>query len=300
MNTAEWPLAVFTLAIQMAAGMMVLSELARLAAGEAARRLSAGRDAACFVLGAVGMLISLAHLGNPLHSPFAILHVGQSWLSREILCTALFVGTLAALTAIRYVPMVTRIAPVAGRLLPLVTALSCLIGVMTVHAMAGVYMLVTVPAWNSPSTLVNFFGAAVLLGSLGLGVLACLGWNMGGPEQDDVGSRRVVAIILAGVLVGLGLKFIEVPLDLLAGAAQNARGESIVSVLSEIGWPLFVLRLALPVLAVLVSAAVLIPAFKGARTGLSVPSAGVALVFGLAGEILGRLIFYSTHILIGL
>lgn len=300
MNTAEWPLAVFTLVVQMAAGMMVLSELARLTAGASAKRLFAGRDAVCFALGAAGMLISLAHLGYPLHSPFTIFHVSQSWLSREVLCTGVFVATLAALAAIRYVPPLTRALPFITKIVPLITVASCLIGLATVYAMARVYMLVTVPAWNSPSTLLNFFGAAFLLGALGLGLLTCFNWNMSVPEGKEGRGGWVIATILLGLALGLGLKFLEIPFDVLAGAQQNARGESIMSILATIGMPIFALRLILPILAAAVVARVLIPAFQGEGTGLSAPMATFALIFGMTGELLGRLIFYSTHILMGL
>ncbi|PKU26549.1 dimethyl sulfoxide reductase anchor subunit family protein [Telmatospirillum siberiense] len=300
MNTAEWPLAVFTLVVQMAAGMMVLSELARMRAGAAAKRLFAGRDIVCFALGAVGMLISLAHLGNPLHSPFTIFHLGQSWLSREVLCTGLFVATLAVLVAVRVFPPLTRTIPFLARLVPLITVLSCLAGLATVYAMARVYMLVTVPAWNSPSTLLNFFGAAFLLGSLGIGLLASVNWTVSVPADEKGPGNWVIATILLGLALGLGLKFAEIPFDLLAGAQHNARGESILTILSDIGMPVFALRLVLPVLASALFLRVLIPAFKRDGNGLSAPLAVFALFFGMAGEFLGRLIFYSTHILMGL
>lgn len=295
MDIAEWPLVAFTVVIQMAAGLLILSELACLAGGGVAKRLLFRREVLCFLLGAVGMLISLGHLGNPFHSPFTILNAGTSWLSREILCTSFFVGTLAVLSFTRYRAAFAAFSPI-------VAAVSCLAGLATIFVMARVYMIVTVPSWNTPATMLNFLGTALLLGSLAAGLLACLRWSRTtGTSTGEQGSfGRTIGLILFGTVLGLGLKFIEIPLDLLAGAQTNARGISGISALLAAGLPLLVTRLVLPVLAAALFVWAMAGAFKKGAAGLPTVVTTSALVFALAGEVIGRFFFYSMHVLVGL
>lgn len=295
MDIAEWPLVAFTVVLQMAAGLLIVSELACLAGGAVAKRLLFRREILGFLLGVVGMLISLGHLGNPLHSPFTILNVGTSWLSREILCTSFFVGTLAALSFTRYRPAYAAYSPI-------VAAVSCLAGLATLFVMAKVYMIVTVSSWNTPATMLNFLGTALLLGSLASGLLACLRWGtVGASSTDEQGSRgRMIGLILFGTVLGLGLKFVEIPLDLLAGAQANARGISGISALLAAGLPLFVVRLMLPVAGTALFAWAMAGAFRKGTAGLSTVGTISALVFALAGEVIGRFFFYGMHVLVGL
>ncbi len=82
-------LTLFSICLQAAVGIMVFAAIGKLLNKDAifknAMMAAAG-------LGIIGMLASLLHLGRPLVAFMAIYQVGSSWLSREILFTALFVG----------------------------------------------------------------------------------------------------------------------------------------------------------------------------------------------------------------
>src|SRR5208282_3159384 len=102
------------------------------------------------------LAFSFAHLGTPMHSPFALFNLAHSWLSREILCTSIFLACLVALTVSRHVAAFRAFAGPVG-------VAAFLAGLVTVYVMSRVYTIVTVPAWNSPATLLDFVSAALLL-----------------------------------------------------------------------------------------------------------------------------------------
>ena len=107
----EFPLVFFTLLVQMAVGMVLVGKC--VLGNEADRALREGvrrQNVAALLLFAVAVVISFVHLGTPLHAPFTLLHVMQSWLSREILMIGLvglallwLLGAAAALTIVRLV-----------------------------------------------------------------------------------------------------------------------------------------------------------------------------------------------------
>ncbi|MDR3538449.1 MAG: dimethyl sulfoxide reductase anchor subunit [Acetobacteraceae bacterium] len=292
MFSADWPLVVFTLLVQMAVGLVIVSELASLAGGAGAKHLLVHRDIASLVLGALGLLVSFAHLGSPMHSPYAILNLAHSWLSREILCTGLFLGCVFALTVARRVP---AFAALSG----LLATLAGLMGVVTVFAMSKVYAIVTVPAWNSPATFLNFLGSALLLGTLASGLLASFRWAGAGNAATSASLARVTLVLLLFVALGLAAKFVEIPFSLIGGMAENARGVSAVSAVLADGIGLFVLRI---VLLVAGSALFVYVAVLAMRSGMAMlPAIGAcAFLLTLAGEVLGRAEFFRMHVLFGL
>jgi anaerobic dimethyl sulfoxide reductase subunit C (anchor subunit) len=287
MSTTEWPLVVFTLLVQTAAGLVVLAEIAALAGGAAARDLLKYCEACCLGLGVVGLAVSFAHLGAPLHSPYALLNIAHSWLSREIAVTSLFLAVLVVLVAARF----GRPA-LAGPL----AALAAVLGVATVFVMSRVYTIVTVPAWDSPATVVNFAGTALLLGALAAGALLSFRWAT---AEAAAPAGCVLRLILAFAAVGLLAKLVELPLSLAAGMAANARGTSAAAVMLSDGLELSVLRLVLLLAAAALFVHLALRAMRGRIAAL--PVLGVAaFAMAFAGEMIGRFAFFGMHVLIGL
>jgi len=171
-NKSEWPLVIFTLLGQMAAGMAILL----LFSGPLSLPL-------LFTLGSLiglGGLASFLHLGRPLNAWRALNHLNKSWLSREILMFGLFVGSW----------LISLALPGMGKL-PL-----ALCGAGLVYSMAQVYRLRSVPAWDSGRTLLAFAVSAVVLGSFGLGVVD---WIEGGGVR--VGYQLVGGVGVVGALL---------------------------------------------------------------------------------------------------
>ncbi len=292
MFSADWPLVVFTLLVQMSVGVVIVSELASLAGGLSAKHLLVHADITSLVLGALGLLVSFAHLGSPMHSPYALLNLAHSWLSREILCTSAFLGCVFVLTLARRVP---AFAALPG----LFAVLAGLMGMVTLFAMSKVYAIVTVPTWNSPATLLSFVGSALLLGALMSGLLVSFRWTGAGSTASPASLARVTGILLLFVALGIAAKFVEIPMSLIGGMAENARGISGVSAVLTDGTGLFALRI---VLLVAGSALFVYVAVLAMRSGMAIlPAIGAcAFLLTLAGEVLGRAEFFRMHVLFGL
>ena len=139
---SENPLILFTLLVQMAAGMAVFA----LFSGP----LTIPMLAMLGGLMGMGGLVSLLHLGRPLNAWRALSHLKKSWLSREILMFGLFGASW----------LISLVMPGMGKL-PL-----ALTGIGLVYSMARVYHLRIMITWNTWRTTAGFFITALVLGQL--------------------------------------------------------------------------------------------------------------------------------------
>ncbi len=165
MQVNEWALVAFTILSQMSVGTFlvlgVVYFFARRKWGvEAADKLS---DRALLAIGPViilAFIASLFHLGNPFNAYRAVSNLGASWLSREILSGVLFAitGGLFALMQWRKIG--------SNTLRTIIAVIAALIGLFFVYAMSNVYMMRTVPTWNTWYTPASFFTTTFLLGAM--------------------------------------------------------------------------------------------------------------------------------------
>jgi anaerobic dimethyl sulfoxide reductase subunit B (iron-sulfur subunit) len=248
----ELPLVAFTLLAQMAVGAFFWLELLYLAFLNYWDVLNFERafdsaisqvsnlltQNALFSLGpllAIAGLASLLHLKKPLNAWRAINHLKKSWLSREILWFGLFcLGWAATLTAQMLFADTFR-EPLAWATLGAGTAL--------LYAMACVYRLRAVPAWNTWRTQAAFFISALLLGrALVFAVLAFdslfmqpayrvesfskAGWLLlallaaetwlalsGPPRTNNPATQARVGLLLLASLGALAMPFAPYPLS---------------------------------------------------------------------------------------
>lgn len=181
-SMSEWPLIVFTLALQFACGLALAATLCD-------RNASASHDVmrplalAIFPLAVLGLLASLGHLGRPSTAWKSILNLGSSRLSLEVLLTLLFVAAAFIYTHAWWIQRVEhRLA---------IGVVTSLLALAAVAASAAIYLIPTQPAWNSGWVPLSFLGTALLLG--GAASAAFLspegGWNLNG-------------LFLAGAVVG--------------------------------------------------------------------------------------------------
>lgn len=306
MNVSEWALVVFTIAAQMSVGaFLVLGGVhffaTRYAGQEQADKLS---DLAVLAIGpvlAIGLILSVLHLGNPLNAPRAIVNLGTSWLSREILSGVLFagVGFLFAIMQWRKIGSVS--------LRNVVALVAAALGVVLIYSMAMVYYtLPSVPAWNNLATPASFFTTTVLLGALAISAVFVLGYavlrrrNL--PETQK--QREILEITLRWMaliaVVMLGFHFIILPLYMGYLAVSGPTAEKSADILfNELGiW--FVVRLVLLFLGAGVFSLFVYQMAKDDRKfGLMSVLAFAAFALVLAGEVIGRFLFYSSFARIG-
>lgn len=283
-KTEEWPLVIFTLALQLSCGLALAATLADSLANPSAAPAARPLALAIFPAIAVGMLASLLHLGQPLAAWKSLLNLRQSRLSLEVLLTALF-----ALTALVYSGFW-----LAGRTemrLPLGMAASVL-GLAAVASSAMIYVLPSQPAWNSGWVPASFLGTTALLG--GLASAALLSWAGGAAAGTTVPPAASLLRPFLGAAFAGGALVLLSAVWMLAHLSRARPPES-----SPLRAP-DGLCFGLHVLLAGILPAALALGFWALTTGpstaaeiLAAPLALAAFALALLGAALGRAIMYS-------
>jgi len=160
MHSTEWSLVFFTTISQLATGIMI-AILPFVFSGNQKAYAKLNQSALYFstALMLMALVLSFLHLNNPLHSIYALSNLGTSWLSMEIFFVSLF---LFGLVFISILPLVKTPKPKHYRIFIIGTTV---VGIIMVYSMSMLYMIPTVPIWNSICTPISFFATALLLGS---------------------------------------------------------------------------------------------------------------------------------------
>jgi DMSO reductase anchor subunit len=116
--------------------------------------------------GMLALIASTFHLGRPQFAFRAVLGLGHSWLSREIVCFALFLFLAALHTA----------AVVTGqeRARQVLTDLACLSGIITVICSVMIYAVTRRQLWTPMRTGIRFFLSMGLLGAVAVWLAAAV------------------------------------------------------------------------------------------------------------------------------
>jgi anaerobic dimethyl sulfoxide reductase subunit C (anchor subunit) len=307
MNVRDWALILFTILAQMAVGSFVVLGVAYFFAArkygvQQAERLSNWALLAIGPVMILGMLVSLLHLGNPLNAPQAVTNLGSSWLSREV-----FFGVLFAVLGGSFALMQWR---KIGRFVVrnIIAWIAALVGLALVFCMTQVYMLETQPSWDTFATPVQFFVTTFMLGLLALGATFVANYayvKRHDPECAEVQCsllRSALRWIAIGAIVLLGVEQVIVPLQLTFMAANPLpQSQTSAALLFNVYVVLFVARLVL----VFVGAGILgVLLYRYASTekreALMGYLAYAAFALVLVSEVMGRFLFYSTHLRIGI
>jgi anaerobic dimethyl sulfoxide reductase subunit C (anchor subunit) len=307
MELKEWSLIIFTIVMQMAVGSFVILGgvhffAERRNGAEEADRMADRSLLAIGPLVVLALLVTLFHLGNPLNAPRALTNFGSSWLSREIILAAIF-SVLGAVFAFMQWRKIS--SPNVRKVLGLVTAA---VGLVLVYAMAMVYQLPTVPAWDSPATPVTFFITTFLLGTLAIGAAFVANFTyMRGkkPDKSTVQYSMLATTLRWLALISiilLGLHFVVLPLY-LATLAVNPDVAAVASadrMIGENGVLLAVRLVLLFVGAGVFAVFVYQNAASEAKLRVLGSLAYLAFALVLVSEIMGRYLFYASMVKIGI
>ncbi len=281
----ERSLILFTLLFQMAVGaFLTLWALHPLVAREASE-IAADRlfTAAPFTIGlliAMGLVASFFHLGSPHNAWRAVANLRSSWLSREILFTLLFTATAMTCFGLRW----SQVGP--SVLWELSALLAGICGLSLIYCMARVYMLRSIPVWNSWVTPTSFFVTTFLLGGLGFALVTF---------TDPGISPQLHQIILPRVAVwSLTLLAIEVlltpfwvthiapgPQATLGMAHKSSRVDSLI--------------LGARLVLMLIGASLAVLLRNTAGSGSPAPLWTLTFTSILLAEIIGRARFYQAR-----
>ncbi len=306
MEVRVWALILFTILAQLSVGSFVVLGVVHFFAARRAGDAEADRlsDRALLAIGPVivlSLFVSLFHLGNPLNAFRAVTNLGTSWLSREVLGSVLFtlVGGVFAVMQWRKLASFTVRSVIAW--------VAALIGLLLVFSMSQVYALSIQPAWNNLGTPIAFFATTLLLGALAMGAAFVANYayvqraNPGCAEAQCVLLRGALRWIAVTAIVMLGVELIAAPLQLayLAGGAPAAAASA--ALLAGRYGLIFGLRLVLVFVGAGVLAVFLYQnALSPGRERVLGYLAYVTFALVLIGEVLGRFLFYATHVKIGI
>jgi len=302
MNVHELPLVTFTILAQMSVGAFVVLGLIQLLGRKrfGTERIDKLSDPALYAIGplmVLGLIASMFHLGNPMNAMNSILGVGHSWLSREIF----FGATFAVMGAVFAFAQWKRLATAGVR--QAFAVVTGLVGIGLVLSMSMVYMLPTVPAWDSIATPISFFTTTLILGVLSVGAAllsVVLRHGASDAGESEIVRAAVKQLAVAAICL-VGVSFVVLPTFALSLVGQGgAAAVSAAALMSAGGGWVVGLRLAL-----LFAGAGLIGLymFKASDTGkervLALASYS-AIVMVLVAEVLGRILFYASFHNLGL
>lgn len=228
-----------------------------------------------------GFVCSFFHLANPLHVLGVFAGTGSSPLSNELLAGALFTALAVVYWACSLAGKLRGMARVALAAVLAVASLAfvCLIG--------AAYMVDTIVSWNTPLSIVQMLGYA-LLGGTALGVLV-IGLS-GSLDTARTGSFRSAAFTALGA--GLALAVVGV-------CVQVARVSSLSNALAS-GAILAAEATAPLVIGVVLMVAAAAAAFFALRGKGSRVLMATAPALATVGVFSARLVFYSVQMSAGI
>ena len=301
MTIREWALVTFTILSQMSVGSFLVLGVVhffsiRKAGLEEADRLS---DRALLAIGPVlilAFLASLLHLGNPLNAPRAIMNFSNSWLSREITFGILFAGAGGLFAIMQW----RKISSFTVR--NVIAWVAVLFGLAHIFSMAQIYRLETQPVWDTIATPITFFTTTVMLGLLAMSVGFVANYayvKKNNPDCAEVQCdllHSTLKWISIFAMLSLGVEFVVLPVYISYLATSTTAVGAAVMLASDYSVVL-IARLVLAfvgagVLGVFLYQAASTPGKE--QTLSNLVYGAFLLVF--ASEVLGRVLFYATHI----
>ncbi|MEO3989238.1 dimethyl sulfoxide reductase anchor subunit family protein [Pseudocitrobacter cyperus] len=277
----EWPLMIFTVFGQCVVGAFIVLALALLKGDlrpNAQQRIITGM-LALWVLMGIAFIASTLHLGSPMRAFNSLNRVGSSALSNEIASGAIFfaVGGLGWLLA-----MAKKLSPALRGLWLILTAV---LGVIFVWMMARVYNSIdTVPTWYSVWTPMSFFLTLFIGGPL-LGYLLLRAADVSGWAMRLLPAISIVALVVSVVVALMqGAELATIHSSIQQASALVPDYGSLMA------WRVVLIALAL--------ACWVAPQLRGYQPAL--PLLSIAVVLVIAGELIGRGVFYGLHMTVGM
>lgn len=306
MNLREWALPVYTILMQLAVGALFVLWVIRFLASakfsyQQIHHVIRNQMMVITFTAAVAMAGAHLHLSKPFHSFLAVLNFRTSWLSREIVFSLIFFLLTISLLYLTY------FQPTRRGLITGLGWLTILIGFVLIYCMARIYLIPTQVAWNSTSVIVSFYLTALTLGGMAIACLMVLDLKFAEVQKaNDVELRaQVIRYCYAGltlltiVLVFFSFIVVYTQIRLLSQGDLVARTS--LRLLFELYMPLFVMRLFLLLYASISLGFAVYRMYKLKITPQSMMMpVYLSCLMILIGEIVGRFLFYATHIRVGL
>ena len=287
MSNRDWSLVWFTTLAQWSVGIVLWFTLPAVLADDLSQVFETGlsvRNPVLLALIYIGIatISSFLHLGNPANAPRALNNLSGSWLSREILAIGVFSVSLVFILILGWK---TGDAEYSKYLI----LLSSFSGLALLWMMIRIYVMPTIPAWNSWYTPVSFVSTALSLGLLTFLTLHASGF---------VNTRDQIIGYFWAVLIVILL------IEIVSGFAHQSKLVKMDSGMDELVFDrgtfhqVFLLRMTILIFACLATTVLVL---KPDLLPVNDSSLWVSLLFVsvIAQELMGRLLFYSSYFRIG-
>ena len=306
MNVREWALPVYTILMQLAVGSLLILWLIRSYSDsrfshQEIERILRNPILVIVFTAAVAMAGAHFHLSRPFHSFLAVINFRSSWLSREIIFSVSFFLTTLCLFCLTYFQIQHR------KLISFVGWLAISLGIVLIYCMARIYLIPTQVAWNSTTVILSFYATALMLGCMAITCLLVLDLKFSEIQKLDDVELRVAVIrhsfaglsALTILLAVVNIVIIYVQLHQLAQGDSIARTS--LRLILELYLPLFIMRMTFLLCAsgYLGLTVYRINRLEIVPQDLMLPIYLSCLMI-LVGEIVGRFLFYATHIRVGI
>ncbi|WP_159566477.1 dimethyl sulfoxide reductase anchor subunit family protein [Budvicia diplopodorum] len=278
MSEYELPLVFFTVLCQWATGSIVAITLLCFSRPEwlsdSVLFNKLGKMAiAVLLVNIVGSVLSLLHLGSPTGAYRAVLGIGHSWLSREVVAFFLLNGIVVLWAAIVFRFNRNR------SLVKAISVVASVAGLAAIMVSAQVYyQMASHPMWHSIMTHLNFIATALLLGFVSVSLMVAVN------NRAINSMANVPGSLLTGVMIGVLLVLVVM---LWYAAGLNGKGQMLHSAMAVFASGLF----GWLVIAGLITGTV-IATYLYKQPTLSATAASVAMLLVLSAAVCGRMLFY--------
>lgn len=286
MHFVELPLVVFTVLAQCAVGAYLLITTRLACVNDEAKLNDIAIKSLFFVLGfmAIGFGASTSHLGSPLRAFNSLNRVGASGLSNEILTGSLFFG-LAGMYWLAEVLTALGKAWFGKTIRTALRYLGAISGVVFMAAMIKVYLINTVPLWDTIYTPLNFTFTVITAGLL-FGYVLLNAFN-----GSTIKANKIIAIVGILLIAVHYIVLIAQVLDFSTVVTSVHQGVTELQAHSSMIMTQCVLMLIAAVLW----------AVSAHQTNNKVRFYSILAVVALiAAEIFSRAVFYGLHFTYGL
>ncbi|SUC00938.1 anaerobic dimethyl sulfoxide reductase chain C [Proteus vulgaris] len=200
----EWPLVTFTLFVQCSVGVTLFSalyfcwlekEIGNQRATIAMRPVLLTAT----ILGCIGLLASTLHMGYPWNAFHALRHISSSWLSREIIFAAVYLGALC---------LYTLVILIKGRMNKTLLAVIGLFGIFDIICMASLYYNTSMLTWMHINTYFMFIGALFSTGAAIALLITAL--RVKAFVNSEL-AKRIVISALVVIFLAVTLRMAEQP-----------------------------------------------------------------------------------------
>ena len=264
----EWPVVLFTVLSQMAAGAFVTLWVLDGKTIKIGTEIGAFASKGIVIITGISLAVSTSHLGHPMEAYRAIAHIGTSWLSAEIL----FFGMFFALTVV-YCYQWHQ-----GKERKLIGTVGAIVALLAVLSSGMIYMLPARPAWNNLGPILFFLLTAATLGPLFISALFKM-------KNYQLGKNLY---IFAGVVLVAGLTHFLLYLSMLMSMGDVGMLTGKNMIMGGFFWPRLLVGWLVPLS--IITYATLQKEWNISRLVI------LLFILTFVGELLGRYMFYGSVI----